>query len=233
MTQKNHVQNPWTAKDERGHASQTLEWWSIIGFFTTQENQKQWSIKATLSEGFVNKKQIDSLCNITLFDPEANRHYVSYMRIPGVPLRSRQDAFDVGLNDSFMKGSYPAFEVHFRDPDQDIEIDFSIQAESFPHWVAQEATNGWVPMGLGFLRYGFIPKTRISGTIKIHEKLFTIKGTGYFEHVWGISPIEIRSHRSKAVRKQYPPMHDLLNGGYEIGNSAYQQQSCLVQKIIH
>jgi hypothetical protein len=107
------------------------------------------------------------------------------MRIPGVPLRARQDAFDVGFNDSFMKGSYPDYEVHFRDPDQDIEIDFTIQAESFPHWVAQEATNGWVPMGLGFLRYGFIPKTRISGTIKIHGKLFTIKGTGYFEHVWG------------------------------------------------
>jgi len=185
MTQKNNAENPWTTEDEKGHSSRTLEWWAVIGFFTTQENQKQWSIKATLSEGVVDKKQIDSLCNITLFDQEAKRHYVSYMRIPGAPLRARQDAFDVGLNDSFMKGSYPDYEVHFRDPDQDIEIDFTIQAESFPHWVAQEATNGWVPMGLGFLRYGFIPKTRISGTIKIHGKLFTIKGTGYFEHVWG------------------------------------------------
>ena len=102
-------------EDEKVHPSRTLEWWSVIGFFTTQENRKQWSIKATLSEGFVNKKQIDSLCNITLFDQETNRHYISYIRVPGAPLRARQDTFDVGLNDSFIKGSYPAYEAHFRD----------------------------------------------------------------------------------------------------------------------
>jgi hypothetical protein len=201
MTQKNNAKNPWTAQDEKGHPSRTLEWWSVIGFFTTQENRKQWSIKATLSEGVVNKKQIDSLCNITLFDQEANRHYVSYMRIPGAPLRARQDTFDVGLNDSFIKGSYPAYEAHFRDPDQDIEIDFTIQAESFPYWVAQEATNGWIPMGLGFLRYGFIPKTRISGTIKIHGQLFTLKGTGYFEHVWGNFSYQNPLSSAKASKK--------------------------------
>jgi len=65
MTQKNNAENPWTAEDEKGHLSRTLEWWAVIGFFTTQENQKQWSIKATLSEGVVGKKKIDSLCNIT------------------------------------------------------------------------------------------------------------------------------------------------------------------------
>jgi hypothetical protein len=185
MTQKNNTENSWTTETERGHLSSTLEWWAVIGFFTTQENQKQWSIKATLSKGGINKKQIDSLCNITLFDQEEKRHYVSYTRIQGYPLRARQDVFNVGLSDSFIKGSYPVYEAHFLDPDQDIEMDFIIHADSVPHWAAQEATNGWIPMGLGFFRYGFIPKTKVSGTIKIHRKLFTIKGTGYFEHVWG------------------------------------------------
>ena len=185
MRQKNNPEISWTAEVEKGHHSSTLEWWALIGFFTTQENNKQWSIKATLSEGGPNKKQIDSLCNITLFDQEKNRHYVSYMRVHGSPLRAQQDTFNVGLKDSFIKGLYPIYEAHFYDPDQDIDIDFTIQADSTPHWVAQEATNGWLPMGLGFFRYGFIPRTKISGTIKIQGKLFTIKGTGYFEHVWG------------------------------------------------
>jgi len=185
MTTKKDEENPWTAEDEKGHVSSTLEWWALIAFFTTQENQKHWSIKATLSEGGPTKKLTDSLVNITLFDEETNRHYVIYKRINGAPLRTRQDAFDVGLNDSFMKGSYPAYNAHFRDQDQDIEIDFTVQAESIPHWVAQDATSGWIPMGLGFFRYGYIPKTKISGTLKIHGELFTLEGTGYFEHVWG------------------------------------------------
>jgi len=185
MIQNNYADNPWIADDEKGHRSSTLEWWAVIGFFTTQENQKQWSIKATLSEGGANKKQIDSLCTITLFDQEEKRHYASYMRIQGTPLRTQPDTFNVGLNDSFIKGSYPSYEAHLRDPDQDIEIDLTIEADSLPHWVAQDATNGWIPMGLGFFKYGFIPKTKISGKIKIHGQLFNIKGTGYFEHVWG------------------------------------------------
>ena len=185
MTQKKITENPWTVEDEKGHPSSTLEWWAVIGFFTTQENQNHWSIKATLSEGGPTKKQSDSLYNITLFDQAANHHYIIYKRKTGVPLQSRQDAFDIAFNDSFMNGAYPEYHAHIRDSEQDIEIDITIHAESLPHWAAQDATEGWIPMGLGFFRYGFIPQTSISGTIKIRGESFTIKGTGYFEHVWG------------------------------------------------
>lgn len=203
MTQKNHAQNPWTAEDERGHTSQTLEWWSIIGFFTSQEDQKHWSLKTSLSEGVLDQTHVGSLCYINLFDEEANRHYVYIVRYPDSRLQSRQDVFDVRHEDSSMKGSYPSYDVHLRDPDKDIDLNFTIHATSLPHWVAQEATNGWLPMGLGFFRYGFIPKTRISGTIKIHGKLFTIEGTGYFEHVWGDfsfrNPLSLRKNHIKTI----------------------------------
>jgi hypothetical protein len=54
-----------------------------------------------------------------------------------------------------------------------------------PHWVAQNITDGWLPWGFGFYRYGFIPKLDFSGKMKIKNKILNLKGTGYFEHVWG------------------------------------------------
>lgn len=187
MKKKNHAQNLLTADDERGHGSSVLEWWAEEAFFTSKEDQKRWSLKVALSEGFGDPKhrKIVSLCNITLFDQSENKHYVYYARSPGVRLQPSHDTFHVRLDETFMKGSYPTYQIHVRDPDHDIDIDFVSHVESFPHWVAQEVTRGWLPMGIGFYRYGFIPKTRVSGTMKIQGKPFTIQGTGYFEHVWG------------------------------------------------
>ena len=122
------------------------------------ENRKQWSIKATPSEGLINKKQIDSLC-ITLFDQETNVITFLHTRT-WCSITSTTDIFDVGLNDSFIKGSYPAYKSHSGPFSQDIEIDFTIQAESFPYWVAQGATNGWIPMGLVVIALRIHPKNK-------------------------------------------------------------------------
>jgi len=185
MTQKNNADNPWTPEDERGHTDRTLEWWSVIGFFTSKEDQKQWSMKVVLSEGYTTPKHNGSLCSIALLDKQTNRHYIYLLRHPDSQIQFRHDIFHVNHNESFLTGSYPSYTGHFRDPENDINIDFTLHAESLPHWVAQEATNGWLPMALGFFRYGFIPKNKLSGTIKIKDKILTIEGFGYFEHIWG------------------------------------------------
>jgi hypothetical protein len=185
MTQKNNTENPWTAEDERGHTDRTLEWWSVIGFFTSLEDQKQWSIKVVLSEGYTTPKHDGSLCSIALLDRQTNHHYIYLIRHPDTHMQFRRDIFEVHHDDSFLKGTYPSYTGHFRDPDNDIDIDFTLHAESLPHWVAQDATNGWLPMALGFFRYGFIPKNRLTGTIKMKDKILTFEGYGYFEHIWG------------------------------------------------
>jgi hypothetical protein len=185
MTEKSQILNPWTAHDERGDTSRILEWWATEAFFTSQEDKKRWSLKVAFSEGVVDLKHRGVVCNMTLFDQDTNKQYIYYLRTPGAQLQSNSETFDVHHDDSYMKGLYPTYQMHFHDPDHDIEIDFISHAESFPHWVAQDITQGWLPMGIGFYRYGFIPKTRISGTMKIQGKSFTIQGNGFFEHVWG------------------------------------------------
>ncbi len=185
MTKESHTFNPWTSQDERGDTSRLLEWWATEAFFTSQEDKKRWNLKVAFSEGLVAPKQRGVVCNMTLFDQETNKQYVYYVRIPGVHLHSNKEALDVHHEDSYMKGSYPRYQMHFHDPDHEIEIDFTSHAESFPHWVAQDVTQGWLPMGIGFYRYGFIPKTKISGTMNIQGKTLTIQGDGFFEHVYG------------------------------------------------
>ncbi|PNX48973.1 MAG: hypothetical protein BV459_01055, partial [Thermoplasmata archaeon M11B2D] len=185
MKQKHQTLNPWTTQDERGDASRILEWWATEAFFVSQEDKKRWSLKVAFSEGFVDKKHRGVVCNMTLFDQDTNTQYIYYVRTPDARLQSNSETFDVHHGDSYMKGSYPTYQMHFSDPDHDIEIDCTSHADSFPHWVAQDVTHGWLPMGIGFYRYGFIPKTKISGTMKIKGESFTIQGDGFFEHVWG------------------------------------------------
>ena len=185
MRKKRQTLNPWTPQDERGDSSRLLEWWATEAFFTSQEDKKRWSLKVAFSEGYVDQKQRGVVCNMTLFDQDTNKHYIYYLRTPGAQLQSSNQTFDVRHRDSYMKGSYPNYQMRFHDPDHDIEVDLTALAESYPHWVAQDVTQGWLPMGIGFYRYGFIPKMTVSGTMKIQGKTFTIQGDGFFEHVWG------------------------------------------------
>jgi len=190
-------------KDEIKHSSSNLEWWSMIGFFTSKEDKKHWNVKATLSEGFVDSKHFDSLSNVALFNEETNHYYDYLLRKRDYKLQSNQDKFDVRQDETYMKGTYPSYEAHIKDPENDIEIDMTLQAESHPCWVAREATDGWLPMGLGFFRYWFIPKNKISGTLKKQGKISNIEGTGYFEHVWGSfsyrNPLSLRTGFKKTI----------------------------------
>ncbi|MBN1280974.1 MAG: hypothetical protein JXA00_04930 [Candidatus Thermoplasmatota archaeon] len=187
MKQKKLLHRSHPREDEKGHPHSVLEWWSIEAFFQSHEDKKRWSVKVAMSEGFGDPqhRQQMSVFNMTVFDEDANKYYEYYRRIPQTRLQQNPEVFDVQYEQSFMRGSYPLYQMKFHDPDHEITLEFTSQAESQPHWVAQEATKGWLPMGVGFYRYWFIPKTRISGTLRIQQKQYTIEGTGYLEHVWG------------------------------------------------
>ena len=177
--------NPWTAEDEGEHFPSVIEWWGAEAFFKSVEDNKRWSLKGSLTEWLTKEKKPGSNIIITLFDLGNNKHFSYYSRNDSAKLESAKDSFSVRYSNSFMKGSYPNYEMHFRDSKNNIGLDIRYHAESLPHWIAQEVTNGWLPMGLGFYRYGFIPKNHLSGTMKIKDKTFSIEGNGYFEHVWG------------------------------------------------
>jgi len=176
--------NPWKIEDEKAHTFSTQEWWCLESFFDSIEDKKKWCLRAYLWEWTENSKKNWSLFNFTLFDLTTKKH-IKYNPRRATLLEKAKDRFDVRFEDSFIRGRYPIYEMYFKDKKNNLSLKINYQAEALPHWVAQEATKGWLPMGLGLFRYGFIPKGLTSGTIQTNNKSFSLRGKGYFEHVWG------------------------------------------------
>lgn len=203
MNEKN--KNPWTPEDEREHESSVLEWWCPEAFFKTIEDNKKWHLNAAFSEGRGKSTKVESLFKMTLFDQDNDKYFKylsrSYKKL--VKEKPSNDGFDIRYNDSYMEGLYPDYEIRFNDLENDIILDFKLHAKSMPHWVAQDITDGWLPLALGFYRYGFIPKMDLSGTMNINDRRFKIKGVGYFEHVWGdfsyYKPLSVISGLKKSL----------------------------------
>jgi len=177
--------NPWNSDDEREHHGSVLEWWAIESFFKTTEDNKKWALKGVFTEWFDTKNDNGSIFNLTLYDKEKDKHFTCYLRSDGKKLQTVSNRFEVKYEGCFIKGAYPNYKMSLQDKENEIKIDIDYHAEALPHWVVQDITNGWLPMGAGFYRYGFIPKNRLNGKMKIKDKIYKIEGKGYFEHVWG------------------------------------------------
>jgi hypothetical protein len=182
---KTQQANPWTTEDDLAHRPSVMEWWCAEAFFTTQEDNKQWSLKAAMVEWLEHKKKIGSNVNITLFDQKTKKHYVYYSRDDTKQLEITNNPFKIRYEKSYITGAYPQYSLFFDDPKHNIQLHLTCDADSIPHWVAQDITNGWLPLGLGFYRYGFIPRCKLTGIMKRDEKQYHIDGVGYYEHVWG------------------------------------------------
>lgn len=195
--------NPWTPDDEKEHFPSILEWWCAVTFFKSAENSKRWSLKASFAQWIEKDEKLGSILNMTLFDQDSGGHQVYYSRTDRTKLKSSKDSLDIRYDDSFIKGSYPNYKMYFNDKKNNIQFDLNYNAESLPHWIAQDVTNGWLPMGLGFYRYGFIPKSNLSGKMMMNNKMFNLEGKGYFEHVWGdfsySSPLSNLSQINKTI----------------------------------
>jgi len=181
--QKNN--NLWTPEDEHEHFPCIVEWWAIESFFKTIENGEKWSLKSVFTQWFENKKNIGSRFIFNLINQTNNTVTECNIRIDGKKLDVKNNKLDVGFNESFIKGSYPTYRIYLVDTKSNIKIDIKYESISLPHWIGQDITNGFLPFGAGFYRYGFIPKNRISGYIEINNKKLKIDGMGYLEHVWG------------------------------------------------
>ena len=185
MIDKKSVYNPWTLEDEKEHPACLLEWWCIEAFFKTIENKDKWTFKGNFSEWFEKPNGIGSIYNFVLYNNDNKNFYVNDIRDGNNRLKSSEKTFDVKFRESYFKGKFPNYEMLFINKNDEIELFIKYNAKSYPHWIAQDITNGLLPIGLGYYRYGFIPKGDISGELKIKNKKFTISGEGYYEHVWG------------------------------------------------
>lgn len=198
MTDNKKPINPWTPEDEREHFPSIFEWWCLIAFFRTIEDNKKWNLKASFHEWQINQYS-GSFITLTLIDEDNNKHLHYRAQNNFKKLESAKDILNVMYEDSFLKGEFPNYEMYFNDKKDDIKLNIKYNAEALPHWIAQDAADGWLPIGIDYYRYGFIPKGDFYGTININNKTFTIQGKGYFEHAWG----------DYVYRRPIPPFKEL------------------------
>ncbi|KYK25319.1 hypothetical protein AYK24_05105 [Thermoplasmatales archaeon SG8-52-4] len=191
--------NPWTTNDERNHFPSAVEWWCAEAFFKTVEDNKKWSFNSSITVGCSKGGEVGSGVKTTLFNQENNTLFeYKNMKYHGRINNTQKDdrsklkslfkdsnGFYVKHAESYMDGIFPDYNLYLKDIKNKIFFDFKLHAKSKPHWVAQNITDGWLPWGLGFYRYGFIPKLELSGKLKIKNKTLNVNGIGYYEHVWG------------------------------------------------
>ena len=179
----NENTNPWTPEDEGDHYPVMKEWWTIETLFKTLEDNKKWNFKVIIPY-----KMEDSSCffQYALFDITNKRCLLRRDIDDDIKkLSHEKNKLDLKYGKCTVAGLYPYYNIHIEDEEQGFNIDMKYEANSFPHWIAHNITNGKVPFGWNFYKYGYIPNCALSGTIKIKDESYTIKGKGYLEHIWG------------------------------------------------
>jgi len=195
--------NPWTPYDEKEHSPCAIEWWCVEGFFKTLENNKRWAVKGSFTELYKGEYGLGMNTNLTLFNLDEDTHTIYYFRDDERKLDIIEKPFTIKFKDTYIQGKYPLYKIKFKDPKNKIDLYLNYNAKAMPHWVSQDVSNGYLPMGSGFYRYGFIPRIKLDGKLIIKDKSFNIEGEGYFEHVWGnisyINPLLNISELKKSI----------------------------------
>jgi hypothetical protein len=180
--------NPWSADDEQEHYPSVLEWWCTEGFISDINKKNIWSFKGSFTEWCTMEKHHGSTYDFTLFDLNKRTHFSQYLRDDTKKLEVKNDKYGIiktSYGSSYLTGRYPKYSIRYENTDHDILLELDYQSQAYPHWITQDITGGYLPMGLGFYRYGFIPRNTIQGTLTIQDESFPVNGTGYYEHVWG------------------------------------------------
>ena len=102
-----------------------------------------------------------------------------------IPFFFKRNVIDLQYYNCTMKGLYPNYTVYVENENKSFTLNISLNAASDFHWVAQNESNGYFPWGLGWCRYGFIPRLDVVGNITIDGTTSTSRGIGYLEHAWG------------------------------------------------
>jgi len=176
-------ENPWTPEDEGDHSLIMKEWWTIETIFKTKEDNRKWNLISSFSY-----KYDEQTCffQYILFDITSKK-YVAYKDIDDKieKLSFSKNKVDLKYEKSSIKGLYPNYKIHIEDPDNKLIADMDYKAKALPHWVAQNKTNGFLPIGFNYYRYGFLPNCNLNGTLNFKGKKYEIIGKGYIEHAYG------------------------------------------------
>lgn len=202
--------NPWNPEDEGDHFPTGWEyWWNYM--MLTLDDGSHWDIAVMFlyQMNWTGRQWSDTdgfaFIRIQSWNRETGKYYdcihVEYH--PGV-LQHKKNIVDLKFYNSTMKGLYPNYSVHAEDDINNIELTVDLNALALPHWIAQDALNGELPVGTGSFHYGGIPFVGITGNLSINGTKSNVTGVGYYERAFGnahLTDSYIRFTSFKELRK--------------------------------
>lgn len=182
MNQKEN-ETIWTKNDEGSHYPVMREWWTFETIFTTKSDGRKWNLLLTIS---YNIEKPNCFFQYTLFDIKNDTCVIREdINDDLTRLTHQKNKLGLRYKKNTAKGLFPKYSIHLENKKKNFELDFDLHAQCPPHWVAQDVTNGLLPMGINLYKYGFIPNLKLSGNLIINNDVLELEGKGYFEHVWG------------------------------------------------
>lgn len=174
----------WTSADDTPHPDSTQEWWATEALLTDTAGTP-WSLRTYIWHTTDDHHSPETYLIITLLN-QTTGHHTTYTAREPHQKNTTTESLHIHCQDSHITGLYPTYTLTLHDPDHHIHLTLTLHATTNPHWVANTATKGWLPIGFGTFRYGFIPKLTATGTLTIpHTPPRPITGTAYYEHIWG------------------------------------------------
>jgi len=194
--------NPWTSEDEGSHYPIMREWWTFETIFKTIKDQKKWNLMVIMA---YNLETPACFYQIALFDITSKKCIFRRDIDDNIKeFKHKKNKLDLRYKKNTAKGRYPNYILHFEDKEKKFKTDMKYEAKALPHWISQDITNGEIPIGLNFYKYGYIPNNKITGTMELENKKYSIEGKGYLEHIWGEwsyqSPLKKASDIKKTLR---------------------------------
>ncbi len=183
MKKETYNSNPWTPEDEGDHYPVMREWWTVETIFKTIGENKKYNFLIIAS---YNTEKPGCFFQYALIDIESDNCVLRADIDDDIDnLKTQKNKLDVRYKKSFIKGLYPYYNIHVEDTKNDFVIDFNYDCKALPHWIAQDISDGCLPFGWNYYKYGFIPNCNLKGNFIHNGKNFKIQGKGYLEHIWG------------------------------------------------
>jgi hypothetical protein len=182
-SKKNNQKNPWTPEDEGDHYPSMKEWWCIQTFLKTLDDDRKWNLKSSFAYE-LERPSCFFLCH--LFDITSKKLVVRKSINDRLDkLSIKKNKVDLKYEKNFLNGLYPNYNLQINDAEKEIFADIKFKAKILPHWSAQDISNGYLPFGLDYFRYGWLLNCDLSGSLTVKGESHKIKGKGYLEKAWG------------------------------------------------
>ncbi|MEM0492717.1 MAG: hypothetical protein QXS02_01975 [Candidatus Thermoplasmatota archaeon] len=171
------------------------EWWYFSAVFNDKDSELYgWVIQISFNHmarsDLLGTGKPD-LMVVTLLSPDGDVYggIVNKKRNLGVINQGTLIASSPGVKlqfeDSWVEGTYPSWHIHIKDGDIDakheIIIDLDYQAKSLPLWILG---NRAFEKSESTLASYIILGCMVSGSIKIDQRIYNVKGVGHHEHTW-------------------------------------------------